>query len=416
MPELAFPSRLPRIPLGMVGNLAATAFRLGFMILVGREVAARLGSEGIVVMGQLQNLLSLGLALPAFALQPGIQQAIGSASPTQVSTRSSWALAAGQILAALSGIAILWCATSGIVYLPGSVHDVVWMFLPGLLGMAMIGNLQAIAAGKRDLKRLNLFIAVSGPLQAIWLFGWIHDGLQGLVPGILLFGLVATPLAFWFLSPFPLSWPRRDQWSEQIRVWAPLATMGAVSALLIPYLQINVRETVLKLGVGTTGNWQAAVRITDLLYGTWYGAFTAWALPRLSGPPESRPGFSRLALAPLGALALGAVLVLAGPLVLDIAYVGRFPLALDVLRLQCLAEFLRACGLPFAIILIARRRTRIFIALELGSSLLQIALVRWWVPHLGPTGAPLAIALESTLYLVVTAWIVLRLKDVHLST
>lgn len=415
MLDSLFKARLPRIPLGLLGNLAATALRLGFLILVGREVASRLGSEGIVVMGQLQNLLALGLALPAMGLQPGIQQGIGSAAPDQVPARSSWALLAGQILALVSGLVLLWCATSGIVYLPRQVHDVVWVFLPGLLALSLVHNLQAIATGKRDLKRVNLFIALAGLLQALWLYGWIHRGLQGLVPGVLLFGAVALPFAFWLLKPLPLSRPRLDQWNEQVRLWAPLATMGAVSALLTPYLQINVRETVLDLGVEVTGNWQAAVRITDLLYGTWYGAFIAWSLPRLSGPPGQRPGFARLSLCPLGALALGLVLVLGGSLVLDIAYVGRFPEALSVLRLQCFAELVRACGLPLAMILIARRRTAVYIALELGSSLLQVVLVRLFVPRWGSNGAPLAIALEASVYLVIAGWIVLRRKDLPLS-
>jgi O-antigen/teichoic acid export membrane protein len=404
-----------RIPLGLLGNLAATALRLGFLILVGREVATRLGSEGIVVMGQLQNLLALGLALPAMALQPAIQQVVGSAAPEQVPPRSSWALLAGQILALVAGVVVLWSATSGIVYLPRQVHDVVWVFLPGLLALSLVHNLQAIATGKRDLKRVNLFIALSGLLQALWLYGWIHQGLQGLVPGVLLFGAVAIPFAFWLLKPFPLSRPRLDQWKEQFRLWAPLATMGAVSAILTPYLQINVRETVLALGVEVTGNWQGAVRITDLLYGTWYGAFMAWSLPRLSGPPEQRPGFARLALCPLGALAMGLVLVVGGSLVLDIAYVGRFPEALPVLRLQCLAELVRACGLPLAMILIARRRTVAFIALELGSSLLQVVLVRLFVPRFGSNGAPLAIALEATIYLVFAGWVVSRREDLPLA-
>ncbi len=407
--------RLPRIPLGMLGNLAATAARLGFLILVGREVASRLGSEGILVMGQLQNLLALGLALPAMALQPGIQQAVGSATPAEIPYRSSWALLGGQFLALTSGLALLWCAHTGIVYLPGQVHDVLWVFVPGLLALSLAHNLQAIATGRRDLRKVNPFIAISGLLQALWLYGWIHRGLQGLVPGVLLFGFLAVPLAFALLRPFPLARPRFSQWREQVRLWAPLAAMGAVSALLTPYLQINVRETVLPLGLQTAGDWQAAVRITDLLFSSWYAAFMAWSLPRLAGPPEHRPGWAKLALAPLGALVLGIALSVAGSLALDIAYVGRFPQALGILRLQCLAELVRAAGLPLAVILIARRRTAVYIGLELGSSLLQVVLVQLFVPLWGAAGAPWAIVLEASLYVLAAGWFARRAKDLPLA-
>lgn len=407
---------LSRLPRDMPGNIAATSFRLALLFLVGREVATHLGSVGIVVMGQLQNLLSLGLAISALALQPGIHQAIGSALPDQVPRRSSWALLTGQVLALVSGIAILWFSTSGVVFMPAGVHHVVWMFLPGLLGMALIGNLQAIAGGRKHLKRLNLFIAISGPLQALWLFGWIHTGLQGLVPGILLFGLVLAPVAFWFLSPFPLSWPRRDQWREQLKLWAPLAAMGSVAAVSAPFLQISIRETILKQGVDVAGNWQAAVRVSDMLFATWYGAFATWVLPRLSGPPEKRPGLGILLLCPLGALVIGASLALFGPLVLDLAYVGRFPHALALLRMQCLAEFVRASSYPLGLMLIARRSAQAFSFLEVAGVAIQVGLVRCLVPSLGPIGAPLSIAIESALYFAAAAWFLGRRNVVPLAS
>jgi O-antigen/teichoic acid export membrane protein len=67
------------------------------------------------------------------------------------------------------------------------------------------------------------------------------------------------------------------------------------------------------------------------------------------------------------------------------------------------------------VILIARRRTAVFIALELGSSLLQILLVRILVPRWGATGAPVAIALEASVYLAVAGWFVWRRKDLPLA-
>lgn len=99
-------AKQPRIPWVVVGNLSATLLRLGLLFLVGREVARHLGPEGIVAMGQLQNLLGLGLALPSLALHQGILQALGSATEEQVPERSSWALMSGQFLAIAAAIAV----------------------------------------------------------------------------------------------------------------------------------------------------------------------------------------------------------------------------------------------------------------------------------------------------------------------
>lgn len=399
------------VPWSVVGNLAATSLRLGLLFLVGREVAANLGSEGIVVMGQLQNLMGLGLALPSLALNSGIQQALGSASSAQVPDRSSWALLSGQILAALSALVVTGLVLTKSVYLPEVVGRTVWMLVPGVCAMALVGNLQAISAGRRRMGKLNLFIAASGPLQALWLFAWIHFGLVGLAPGVVLFGLVAAPCAAFLLSPFPLSWPRRDQWKEQARLWAPLAAMGSVAAVLAPLKTIFFRETLLAQGIDAAGNWQAAARLAELVFATWVAAFSTWALPRLSGPADQRPGFQRLVLCPLGALAIGIVLAGLGSWALELAYVGRFQGALGVLRLQCLAEVVQASTVPLGLILIARRSVKTYAGLEISAALLQLFLVSLLVPSLGPIGVPLSIAIESSVYLVV-AWRLVRRREV----
>lgn len=403
------------IPWSVVGNLAATSLRLGLLFLVGREVAAHLGSEGIVVMGQLQNLLGLGLALPSLALQPGIQQALGSATAAQAPERSSWALLSGQTLALLSALVVTGLVLTGSVYLPEVVGRTVWMLVPGICAMALVGNLQAISAGRRRMGKLNLFIAASGPLQALWLFAWIHAGLVGLGPGIVLFGLVAAPCAAFLLSPFPLSWPHRDQWKEQAKLWAPLAAMGSVVAVLGPLKTILFRETLLSQGVDQAGDWQAAARLAELVFATWTSAFSTWALPRLSGPVAQRPGFQRLVLCPLGALGIGIVLASLGAWALELAYVGRFQDALPVLRLQCLAEFIQASTVPLGLILIAHRSVKAYAGLEIAAAILQLFLVRLLVPSLGPVGVPLSIAIESSVYLVAAWWLVRRRKVVTLA-
>ena len=408
-------AKLPRIPWVVVGNLSATLLRLGLLFLVGREVARHLGPEGIVAMGQLQNLLGLGLALPSLALHQGILQALGSATEEQVPERSSWALMSGQFLAIAAAIAVSLLAMRGVVTLPGSLQEHVWMLVPGVCTMALVGNLQALAAGRRRLARANLFIAASGPLQALWLFGWIHCGIAGLGPGVVLFGLVAAPVALSMIPPGPLVRPRRAHWKEQLKLWAPLAAMGSVVALLAPLRAIVIRETLLSLDLATAGNWQAATRLAELVFATWAGAFTTWALPRLSGPPEHRPGIAQLSLGPVGALAIAGTLAALSPLAIQLAYVGRFPDAIPVLRWQCLAEFLQATNTPLGLILVARRDLKTFALLEIGATLSQMGMVRILAPRFGSIGAPMAVAMEAVLYLGVAILLVRRREVVPLA-
>jgi hypothetical protein len=100
---------------------------------------------------------------------------------------------------------------------------------------------------------------------------------------------------------------------------------------------------------------------------------------------------------------------------LDLAYVGRFPGALPVLRLQCLAEVIQASTVPLGLILIARRSLKAYAGLEIAAAVLQLTLVRFLAPSLGPTGIPLSIAIESSVYLAAAWWLVRRREVVTLA-
>ena len=391
-------------PREIVGVAASQGFRLLILVWVGRTVSQQLGADGILAMGVLQNLLVLGISLPAMALQMPIQQAVAAAGPDG-EARGAEGMLLGQILALLSSAAVMVLVASGKIWLPASLPGVLWVLPVGICCTAAASDLQAWTIGRKLLGKTNILAAVLSPLQALWLLGWLLMGRTGLVPGVLLFGLIALPATVFWLG-IPRLRPLGQQLAN-LRSWWALLAMGSLTTVLGPSVQMVLRQLVLGQGIQSGANWQAAIRLSDIVFGTWAMAFSAWALPRLAaGSKESK----RQLLSSGGAAAMASAVLLAAPLLLSLAYAHRFQGATDVLRLQAVAEVSRAFGLPWTLRLMSRRAVRTFSLLELGATGFQIGLAWFLVPRIGILGAPLAVLLESAATALVTRSIVLRME------
>lgn len=396
-------------PRTLAGSVASQAFRLAVLVWVGRKISTDLGAEGILALGVLQNILALGLALPSQALQMPIQQTVAAAGPNAPS-RGAEALLLGQIMSILASAAMAVLILSGRVYLPGSLSGAAWILPVGICFSAAAADLQSVAIGQGRLGRVNLLTSLLSPLQALWLLAWVSTGRAGLVPGVLLFGLVAFPAtAAW------VGLPRLDSLAQRLRglkSWMPMLAMGALTTVIGPCAQMFLRQFVLKGGIQDGATWQAAIRLSDILFGTWTLAFTTWALPRLaSKTKDPRLGF--LSLAGAGVMAVGVVST--APWLLSLAYADRFPEAVQVLRLQALAEVGRAFGLTWTLRLVAKRAVRVFSIVEAGATAVQLGLAWWLIPHLGPLGAPAAVLAESAFTAILTRHLVVRMdqNEIH---
>ena len=390
-------------PGAVLGSVASQGFRLLLLLWAGRFVSIRLGADGILSMGVLQNLLALGLALPAQALQMPIQQSV-AARPDLADHRGAQSLLLGQILAWASSAVLVVLILSGRIWVPRGLPTIVWILPFGVSLMSAASNLQSWTIGRGELARTNLLAALLSPLQAVWLVAWISTGRSGLVPGILLFGAVALPATLWRLGR-----PRPDhaRGLGGFAGWWPLLTMAAATTILGPSAQMGLREILLRHGIGEGALWQSGVRLSDILFGTWSMAFSAWAFPRISRSDRDLSGTWYSAA---GAAILALFVVAAAPLLLSIAYAHRFQDAVGVLRVQAIAEVAKAAGLPWSLRLMARRAVGTYTAVEVLATALQPALAWVLIPRIGPVGAPCAALLEAGATLAVSRALVLRLE------
>lgn len=380
---------------GPVGYALGSVLRMAALFLLGRLVAQRLGGEGLLAMGQWQNLIGVGVALGGHALQAGLQQGMSTRSD-----RAGWlgtGLLLGQVLSFAGTATLLALHGLGFVTIPAGMAAAPLLLFVACAAGSLYGNLQACAAGEGRMDRLNPWLAVTGLLQLAWMLPFLGN-LASFSVGILTLPLLLGILA-WFLLPHPR--PHLGRFGEHARAWLPFLSIGLLPGITAQLMQIQIRQLAMGFDLQQAGQWQAGMRLSDTLFPVWTAAATAWILPRLSAGGISPRRALGVSLAGTIPLALG--LSLLAPLALDLALGQGFREAAGVLRLQCLTEIVRAASLPLSLLLISKARAGTYVALEVGSNLVQFGLAFAFLPHWGILALPIAAVCENLVYGVV-AW------------
>jgi len=383
--------RPERIISGPIGNAAGNVVRMACLFLLGRIVAQRLGGEGILALGQWQNLIGLGTALGGNALQAGFQQGMAARSDDR-----SWlgcGLLLGQILSFGSCIAIALAVALGGVNIPyGGSIAVAILFLACSAGTLYV-NLQGIAAGLEKMGRLNAWITASGLIPLV-LIAFSAKDLSSLSLALLCTPILLGPLA-WLFLPHPLpSLPDRQTLSR----WLPFLSIGVLPVLAGQVMQMMLRQLAIAHSSADAALWQGASRIVDTAFPVWSVAATAWILPRMSRSPQRPAWMESLGTSLAGTLPMAITLAVLAPLALRLALGTNFQAGAHILRWQCLTEIVRAMNLPMTLLLVAQGRARTFVILETGSLGLQYLLAWLLIPTLGMVALPMAGLVENLAY------------------
>lgn len=380
---------------GPAGYALGNVLRMAALFLLGRLVVQRLGGEGLLAMGQWQNLIGIGVALGGNALQSGLQSGI-STRPDKAGWLGS-GLLVGQFLSMAGTVAVLLLHAAGLIHFPAAPAAVPLVLFLSCAAGSLYGNLQACAAGEGRMDRLNLWLALTGILQLGWILPFCGS-LEHFSVGVLSLPILLGMLA-WFLLPHPV--PTLHDARANLMAWLPFLSIGLLPGITTQLMQIQIRQLAIAHDLHQAGLWQAGTRLSDTLLPVWTAAATAWILPRLSSGRTTPLRSLQVSLA--GSLPLAILLAAAAPLALELALGRGFREAAGVLRLQCLTEVVRAATLPLSLLLISKARAGRFVALEIGSNLVQLGLAVLLLPRLGILGLPVASLAENLLYGVV-AW------------
>lgn len=377
---------------GPAWNALANLVRIASLFLLGRTIATQLGGEGLLALGQWQNLVGIGTVLGGNALQHGFQQGMAAHSD-----RAQWlgsGLLLGQILSFLACSLLLAARALGLVHFPSWGPAIPFLLLAACSLGSLQTNLQGATAGQERMGRLSLWLAVSGVLQVLLILPFATS-LPRLGIGLL---LAPALLGLFSLKALPFPRPRLSRLRHWLRLWLPFLSVGIAPGIASPLAQIALRQLAVGFDPTQAGLWQAATRLSDSVFPLWSAAAAAWILPRLARPQDRPTLLASMKVSLSGSLPLCLALMLFAPLALRLAFGAPFQGGAEILRWQCATELVRAVGLPFSLFLIARGRAWTFAGLEIASPLLQVGLSAFLLPRIGILALPIAAFCENAAF------------------
>jgi enterobacterial common antigen flippase len=247
-----------------------------------------------------------------------------------------------------------------------------------------------------DIAKITVFGAVLGTAASIALV--YAMGQDGIVPSLIAVSTASLLFSWWYgrqvvVKPVALSATQSLAESAAL-LKLGLAFMG--SLLLTMGAAYAVRVFILRtLGLEAAGLYNAAWTLGGL-----YVSFVLQALgtdfyPRLVGAAADDARCNRLVNEQAHVsllLALPGVLATLtfAPLVVSLFYSAAFAGAVEILRWICLGMALRVIIWPLGYIVVAKNRQKLFFAMDLAWTVVNVGLSWWCIEALGIAGAGVA--------------------------
>lgn len=290
-----------------------------------------------------------------------------------------------------------------------------------LLLNAMTATNNAVLQGFkrfRNLARSTMWgaigsVALSAPLFYLW-------GIDSIVPALLVFSA----------ATFGASWLNRERlghmtvglrglWSEGrafLRLGAYMTVTG-FAAYMVSYIFVSWLNT--RAGTDTVGYYQSGLTLFNRYAGLIFTAITVEYYPRLSTVATRRRFMEtyvnhEATLLMWALLVIVPVFVLATPLLVRILYTGAFSVIVPMVTLGIIGTVLRGISWCMSFTMLARGDGRLFLATELTSSAVCLALNIGGYTLWGLEGLGLSYTVWYGLYTVIVATVYRRVYGMRL--
>ena len=404
-------------------TLSATlsVVRILLLFVLNKIVATFLGTAGFVVMGHLQNILSIAQSFGGRSLQPGIIRFL--APPQKTQSKSTHYFSAALIISFVGAlvsavvIALNYTDLFSIEGVGGIAHTLLWL-LPLTIFSASLVTLSIALLQTRELYThwfvLNIILLIIqvtvtisfillGQLQGLFAALLITPIIQGV--GVIL--LIILNREKHPITIFPTTLPLRE-----IRTMSEYLLMGVVSVGLTPMVLLILRQNIVEtLGVDMAGLWQSVMKLSELSLMLITSTFATWYLPQLA----KRKGLH--SLVPLviktgiivGSITLvGSIIgwLLRVPLI-EILFSSDFAGAQALFGWQLAILLLHVFSWLLGSVLVIHGRVKEFTILEVLGQLLVLFLALYYMPLYGIKGLFYAFIAEGILYV---SYLTLRLS------
>ncbi len=406
-----------RAALGWAG--AQTAVRLVLGFVSAKVSAIYLGPAGMALVGQLGGFIQVALG----SIGNGANTAVVTSTaklrddPDGLARLWSTALRLGVGLALLVGVLIILAAQPISSWL---LSDAAYWPAVAFAGLVVVlGVADTILTGAvNGLGRIELVAktAISSTVLEISIFASLAYafGLWGGLFGAAAIYVVriATNCTIAFgsgaIAPSRLMARFDGGTAREILRFYPMLLAQSIA---LPLGQILVRNGVIgTMGLEQTGYLQAAWRLSDMYVGVLTTALGLYFMAQFSALSEDaeRGAMLRRTVAQVafitGAAAVGVYLL--RNIIIEVVLSPKFMPMGSLLPFHLLGDVFKMAGYPMQMALVARQRSRLYIAVSAGTPAAFVLLTHLLLPTQGMQAAPIAYAASYLCMLVVLllAW------------
>lgn len=407
-----------------LGSGAVTAFNALRAFAINKLLAVFLPPAAFACVGQFMNLLTIGQATSSLALQNGWTSLTAQNFKNEKQLLGVWR--GGLRLTTFASLftfvaAVLFCFMAPLETLfPGMntrlVQAAILFALPGVFATNIIAICAAVMNGMGENRKWALINIVVSLWQVLWVAFFLYTGQLSVLSIIATQSIVAAFFAIRIASQAGFSVKKVWSTAADIREpWVSYALMGLVPMVMTPVVLTVIRTAVASnFGQDAAGIWQSVLKVSDFLFMMMSAILTVIILPKVSAQQTRQEFFklfNPLLLRVMGiSLVMVTALFLCRGLLVQILFSRAYMGAADYLFYQLLGDFFRAGGFSLALVLIARRETKKFLSIEIGSEIFLAAgslILMKLVEFQGPM---MAYAVENFLYFAVMFVVVRRLK------
>lgn len=397
-----------------------TFFRMLAGFIVSKAVAVYSGPTGLVLLGQLQSIVTCLLGLVNAPAGPGVVRYTAENIDTGIISCAPWWRASVRwILIIIAIVAPISLLLSKVIagYVFGN-RDYAWVIVLTTAGLpfAAIGTL--IGSIINGLQKYKLFVSL-GLLAtflstAIMLFFIYFNKLNG--------ALIAVAVQNSVVGIVMLLYIVNQKWYQLCLFWGECERqklkdirnyifMAVTSALVVPLSLIAVRNIIVDtVGWNDAGSWQATWRISETYLTIITVALSAYYLPRLSTIKSNQKIFHEInstlkIVLPITILCAFFIFLLRD-FVVNILFTGEFYKARELIPIQLVGDVLKIASWLYAYVMISRGLTRLFVSSEIFFGVSFVALVYICVNQLGTIGASIAYVINYFFYFLFSYYIV----------
>ncbi len=402
----------------LMGSIAVFVKVLS-MLAINKVLAIYVGPAGYAVIGQFQNALTALTALASGGVGTGVTKYTAEYSYNSKKQFLLWSTAgiscvAGSFLVAC--LILFFYKTLSDIFLKSQLYSSAIISVGILLPFLVLNIfLLAILNGKKEIKifvAANIFNSLSS-LFAVALGLWIFD-LEGALIGLTVGQSVACIFTVWQCKKLP--WMKYKifrlafDW-KLFKLLGGFTLMALATSVVGPCTQIIVRNNIIdNLGLMSAGYWEAMSRVSGALIMLITTPLSIYYLPRIAELKKNEELkaeiISTYKLLMPAAITAGLAIFLLRDFVIELMFSKEFYPMNILFRPQLIGDILRIAAWLLSFYLLAKAKTKQFIATEVLCNLSFIPISLLTVNQFGIIGVSIAYATNNAFYFLIMIIIV----------